>query len=428
MSTEAQHAQLLVIADDLSGAADCAAGFARHLPTKVLLAQDADAAGNPVTALDLDTRRLSADVAAQLNRAVLDNPLFAGRALYKKIDSTLRGNVLSEVSALLERGMALVAPAFPALRRTTLNSVQYVDGVPVDRSDVWRNEGLSGTADLLQLFSREGLKCAALGLLQIRDDDLAEQLQQHLLDGIKVLICDAEQDADLRHLALASARFADRLFWVGSAGLALHLPAALALPEPGQATLAHSQTAVNGPVLTVVGSMSRHSQAQAALLAERTGQRWARIEPRVLLDSTANNERQALAAHLASVLDSGSDLLVSLDQAKRAPEQAAQLSQALADLLSTLPAKAAALIATGGETARALLTVASIDALQLHGELAPGVVLSSARHQGRMLPVVTKAGGFGQPDTLYQAWAHLRSAHDSRSVPTAPNNEEPQHV
>lgn len=426
MSRAAQHARLLVIADDLSGAADCAAGFARHLPTRVLLTQDADAAGNPVMALDLDTRRLSADFAAQLNRAVLDNPLFAGRALYKKIDSTLRGNVLSEVSALLERGMALVAPAFPALGRTTLNSVQYVDGVPVDRSDVWRNEGLSGTADLLELFSSEGLKCAALGLRQMRDDDLAEQLQQHLLDGTQVLICDAEQDADLRNLALASARFTDCVFWVGSAGLALHLPVALGLPAATEPSRVQAEQ--NGPILTVVGSMSRHSQAQAALLAERTGQRWARIEPRVLLDHATDHERQALVLHLASVLDSGNDLLVSLDQARRAPEQAAQLSQALADLLSTLPAKAAALIATGGETARALLTVAGIDALQLQGELAPGVVLSSALHKGRMLPVVTKAGGFGQPDTLYQAWAHLRPAHDSRSVPTAPNTEEPQHV
>lgn len=426
MSTEARQVGLLVIADDLSGAADCAAGFARHLPTRVLLEQTADHSGCPVIALDLDTRRLAPQPAARLNRSVLGNPALRGRYLYKKIDSTLRGNLPSEVSALLEHGLALVAPAFPALRRTTRDSIQYLDGVPVNDSDVWRNEGLTGTANLLELFSGEGLNCAALDLLQVRGGNLAGQLHQHLLDGTQVLICDAEQDADLHSLALASAAFADRLFWVGSAGLALHLPAALGLPAAGEPC--RPQAAQGGPILTVVGSMSRHSQAQAALLAERTGQRWARVEPRLLLDGSAHSERQALAIHLASVLDSGSDLLVSLDQAQRAPEQAAQLSQALAGLLAALPAKAAALIATGGETARALLTVAELNALQLHGELAPGVVLSSALHQGRTLPVVTKAGGFGQPDTLYQAWAHLCQARDSRSEPTPPNNEEPQHV
>ncbi|VXD04687.1 D-threonate kinase [Pseudomonas sp. 8Z] len=397
---------LLVIADDLSGAADCAAGFARYVATEVLLDQDNAHRPQAVTALDLDTRRLPPEQAGQLNRAVADSVIFAGHALYKKVDSTLRGNIASEVTALLSKGMALVAPALPTMGRTTLGSVQYVDGVAVDRSDLWRNEHLSGTANLLELFIAQNLRCAALGLTDVRAGNLPELLAEHLHKGTQVLVCDAQLDSDLQTLAQASVKHSDALFWVGSAGLAQHLPAALALVERPVATAPKS----NGPVLTVVGSMSRHSQAQAALLAERSGQHWQRIAPQLLLDANAQAEREALSAHLAQYLATGSDLLISLDQHERNPAQAALLGAPLGQLLLPAIEQAGALIATGGETARALLKAASLNTLRLHGELAPGVVLSSTQQHDRERPIVTKAGGFGQPETLYLAWSCLHGA------------------
>lgn len=411
---------LLVIADDLSGAADCAAGFARHVATDVLLDPRAEHRAQPVTAIDLDTRRLPAGQAAQRHRALLETRTFAGHGLYKKVDSTLRGNLLSEVAALLGKGMALVAPAFPAMGRTTLGGVQYVHGVAVAQSDVWRNEGLSGTSNLLELFASEGLRCAALNLEQVRGAELADFLAQHLQTGTQVLVCDAERDADLQALAQASVAHADQLFWVGSAGLAQHLPAALRLAP----RIAPALPKAARPVLTVVGSMSRHSQAQAALLAERSGQHWQRIEPQLLLAADAADQREALSAHLAAQVAAGKDLLINLEQRDRDPAQATLLGAPLAQLLLPTIAQAGALIATGGETARALLTAAAIDSLQLHGELAPGVVLSSARHQGRELAIVTKAGGFGQPDTLYQAWARLHGASHSQPL----SEKEAHHV
>lgn len=411
---------LLVIADDLSGAADCAAGFAHHVAAQVLLDPRAEYRAQPVTALDLDTRRLSAAQAGLLNGAVLERSAFTKHALYKKVDSTLRGNLAGEVAALLRRGMALVAPAFPAMGRTTVGSVQYVDGIAVNQSDLWRNEGLSGTANLRELFTVQGLRCSALDLEQLRSAGLTDLLVQHLQAGTQVLVCDAQTDADLRALALASVEYADNLFWVGSAGLARQLPAALKL----NARIAPALHTAALPVLTVVGSMSGHSQAQAARLAERSGQHWQRIEPQLLLAADAQAQRTALGARLAAQLASGADLLISLEQRDRDPTQAALLGAPLAQLLLPAIANAGAVIATGGETARALLNAAAIDSLQLQGELAPGVVLSSARQQGRDLAVVTKAGGFGQPDTLYHAWARLHGASDSPTL----SEKEAHHV
>ncbi|MGZ3371349.1 MAG: nucleotide-binding domain containing protein, partial [Caulobacteraceae bacterium] len=64
-----------------------------------------------------------------------------------------------------------------------------------------------------------------------------------------------------------------------------------------------------------------------------------------------------------------------------------------------------ALAVTGGETARAVLSAAGVRALEVRGELEPGVVLSMAG----ALPVVTKAGAFGRADSLVRAVEALRA-------------------
>ncbi|MCD5996837.1 four-carbon acid sugar kinase family protein [Pseudomonas sp. CDFA 602] len=394
---------LLIIADDLSGAADCAADFASRIDTQVMHAGRAKGSSS-VVAIDADSRRLSPQQAAERNRAALQQQPRAGMALYKKIDSTLRGNVASEVDALQGlRGMALVAPAFPAMKRTTLDGVQLIDGVPVDQSDVWRNENLTGTSNLLDVFAHQGLRTHWLDLDTVRDPAaLRAALRDALQSGVQALVCDAQLDSDLQQLATASAAWHDELFWVGSAGLARYLPQAL-----GLATCTPITVIPRSPVLTVVGSMSRHSQVQADRLALTSQPFSATLKAATLLDTDKHAERQALRLQLDQHLANGTDVLIRLDQRQRDPGQAVLLSTALAEWLAPVLPHAGSLIATGGETARALLVAAGIEQLTLLGELATGVVLAHASLAGRTLNVVTKAGGFGEPDTLLAAWQRL---------------------
>lgn len=66
-----------------------------------------------------------------------------------------------------------------------------------------------------------------------------------------------------------------------------------------------------------------------------------------------------------------------------------------------------ALIATGGETARAMLATAGLHGLHLAGEVEAGVPvsLSLGRHQ---VPVVTKAGAFGSEQVLWNSYRFLK--------------------
>ena len=174
--------------------------------------------------------------------------------------------------------------------------------------------------------------------------------------------------------------------WAGSGGLARHLP------RTRPRGPAHFTT--NGPVLIVVGSQSDCARRQVAELAAAPGVSHVSIED------------------LPAALAQGNDILVTLDlnrdlhpsvKIKDAPELCAALAARLAPYLPCFDG----LVLTGGETARAVLTTASVTALRLLDEVEPGVPLALATGP-RIIPVITKAGAFGDNQTLLRCRNALR--------------------
>src|ERR1035441_2428938 len=116
---------MLILADDLSGVADCGvACVCPGLSTVVALQETAGEVAADVLSLDADTRRMDPEAAArEVSRIVRNYVSNQNPFLYKKIDSTLRGNVAIELAAALDahRGahplkahtIAIMAPAFP---------------------------------------------------------------------------------------------------------------------------------------------------------------------------------------------------------------------------------------------------------------------------------------------------------------------------
>src|SRR5262245_60321462 len=101
-------AAVAVVADDLTGAADAAAGFVRARFSTIVtwadpqvdpaLMREAD-----VISIDAGTRALDAGDAGAVTTKVVTTMFRAGvTTLYKKIDSTLRGHIGEEVRAALD--------------------------------------------------------------------------------------------------------------------------------------------------------------------------------------------------------------------------------------------------------------------------------------------------------------------------------------
>ena len=202
--------RVAIVADDLTGAADAAAPFAaRGLRTVVALSLDAVIEAD-VVAIDTDSREAPApDRVAAAFRAL------PAEMLVKKIDSTLRGHLAVEIDAALEetRAEAVVAPAFPAMRRVIRGGRLLVDGRDV--------------SDAAQRCGRE--------------------------------VCDAETEDDLA--AIVRERLGRRVLWVGSAGLADALAASFPAGPP-------PTFPVGSPVLLVAGSPSPVTRDQVRVIEE----------------------------------------------------------------------------------------------------------------------------------------------------------------
>ena len=135
---------IAILADDLTSAGDGAAPFrqAGH-EARILLTTTAGVPRHAVgvRAVDLGSRVLDEEAAA--SRTWRAARLFAGsELLFKTVDSTLRGHIAAEVRAAWagsRRRAVVIAPAFPAEGRVTVQGVQYVRGVPLHESDYARD-------------------------------------------------------------------------------------------------------------------------------------------------------------------------------------------------------------------------------------------------------------------------------------------------
>ncbi|WP_066731530.1 four-carbon acid sugar kinase family protein [Cupriavidus sp. D384] len=402
----------LIIADDLSGAADCAIGFAAH-GARTVVTLDAAAAtevgGADVVAADVDSRRLAPADAAARNLEAWRCGTAAHRRLYKKIDSTLRGNWAVETAALQPvAGLAVVAPAFPATGRVTRDGRMFVNGQPLEDTDIWRLEGLDGPADMVALLQAQGLRTARISLYTLRAGTTAvqSQLATWQAEGYQAVVSDAETEADLLTLAQASVDLASPVFWVGSGGLARAL--STAAPVRGVEDAAPAAPRHEGPVLTLVGSMSGVSGKQASYLCEQAGIDALVVPPQALRDGCHHAAWIASQQSIAECLMAGRDLLVSIGRDDAFdPAEGPQLSTALARLVLPCFAHVGGLIATGGETARAMLAAAGIGALTLKREVEAGVPLSETT-TGPTRRIATKAGAFGTEAALWLAWQAMR--------------------
>ena len=419
---------MLIVADDLSGAADCAIGFTNAGRRSVVsLDLDGFDAAAQVVAIDTDTRRLAPAVAAARAVAAWQRLAAPGRRLYKKIDSTLRGNWVAEVAALQPlAGMAIVAPAFPATGRVVQGGEVFVRGVPLAETDTWCLEHRGREAGIAPMLGAAGMATRTVSVELLRGDPatvaaaLDDTIAQARAAGVTALIVDAQTDDDLARLARATASRTD-IFWVGSGGLARELaeiPELFAVPPgvPRTQDLAPPSAAApdtgRARVLTLVGSLSAVSEHQCARLkSDNAVVEWI-VPPVVLRAGAAHREAAAWGARIGRAIDEGTDLLVRIGRDYAFdPAEGAQLSAALAELIAPHFARLSGLVVTGGETARAMLSAAGIGALELLCEVEPGVAVGRPAN-GAPTHIVTKAGAFGGEAALHSAYRHLRELAD----------------
>jgi D-threonate/D-erythronate kinase len=397
-------AHFTILADDLSGAADCAVPFARAgFFTEIFLHPEIFARTNPaVGAIDLHTRELAPDHASRLTSQAL-RLIRSDRETvwYRKIDSTLRGNigsdVLSAVSGIPGKRVVFCAPAFPDTGRTNFHGKVFVNGMPLEESGV--HCGWPAGKSISDLFTEIGLKTQVLSLDIIRagPSTILRSLPEGL--GVNVVVCDAETNLDLLAIAEAGLQIRNESIFVGSAGLTHQIATLWGSGEGEESQL----ILADKPILVVVGSRSSAARTQLELLSDLSGMDILRM-PATALESECG---PLIVAGLERALAQGRDVAITTDlHGSLGHRRGAELMEVLGRILRPFLEKFAALVLTGGETTRSLLFQS--DRLRVIDEIAPGVTLSIASGEPS-LPVVMKAGAFGTSATLLNAVHFLRA-------------------
>ena len=391
--------KILIIADDLTGAMDAAAPFAkRGAHTRVLFSDNPTSEqllnAPEVLARSTDSRHLDPLRAIQrVHQAISD---LEDRLPFKKIDSTLRGNIVPETLAVLEatgRQHLLITPAFPGQGRALRGGEVFIYGVPLAETAIAK--------DALAPPLRIPLAMAFGGKLGVRvhEIDHPAQLQLEPGDAIHVYVVDSETDDDLLQLAQFVLANRNEVVVAGTSGLGNALA-----------------TAIYGGTSDV--QVRRDAQSMLYIVGSRTPQSAAQLERLVdcgakLIVIESHEGRIDLEPAIAGLarLDHGKPAYVlTLRQRDKVAPDAALVANALATIAHRLidELDIGSIVVTGGDTAQALMTDLAIQSVDLVGELLPGIAIGVVPHRQRSFKLVTKAGGFGDPELFVTLMKELR--------------------
>lgn len=361
-----------IVADDLTGACDSAVAFARRgrlteiaLDWRVLPRALPD-----VFSFSTESRDIPEPEAVGRLNDLLDGAswLTENRVFFKKIDSVLRGNTFAEIAAVANRvphRLVLIAPAFPALGRTSVNAVLHIRDIAGERM-----------IDAGRHLVAAGLHMSVIGSgrseAEMRDL-LQAQISAQTSQAKRAVYCDAASESDLHRLVQAASYLGHEVCWIGSGGLADALASHLCANHTPDQTMP-----ARGTVLFFVGSNHPVTLDQIASLR-------------------GSGSLHEHTPHLPSSFVPGvfSSILFEI---RRGETTAEQILAAVRQLPSQ---QISCMFMTGGDTATLVCRTLGIDTLRLETEFAPGLPLGIAvGGPFAGTKVILKSGGFGDTSAM----------------------------
>ena len=421
--------QLLVIADDFTGALDTGIQF-QAKGTRVLVGPDswkdmaALTGSAQVLIADAETRHMAPEEAFRTVSAFVKEAVRLGiPRVYKKTDSALRGNVGAELAAALEAsGLKRLhfVPAFPSMGRTTVGGIHRIDGVPVAesafRDDPFNPVTCSSVADILKSQTESpvtlveksvpagaaGRSGAAAGAQRVRDPGA----------DAGILVYDAETDEDLQRIAGTLAAHAELHLLAGCAGFASVLPELLDLEREEEPSFRRGEG-----FFFLCGSVNRTTVRQVEYAAERgfrvlSLSNSQKLNPAWSDGGIGNQALSQLFFHIPErypvIVESFSDreAVPFRDFAAERGFDAERIRVSVSDSMGRLLKALLDLglrrtfMVTGGDTLLAFMRAIGSAQLEPVTELLPGVVLSRVRYRGDVLQIISKSGGFGDQKLL----------------------------
>lgn len=394
---------LRVIADDVTGACDVGSEFAAegHVVRVVVDARgSAGRSGDLATELavtNTQSRSLTAaEAAGRVGEALAQS---TPQILLKKIDTALRGHLGAELAAAVEgsgASGAFVIPAIPAVGRVTRAGQQWVRGQLLGATEFARDpEGKGAESSVAAVLAHEcDWSCEVVDVDTVRAGQLGGRARTLFDTGCRLIIVDAETDADVEHAVASMLTLPRPLCLAGSIPLARALARrddlqAAAHPDPAPTTL-------RSPSLIVCGSLHSRAHAQTEALVA------ADLATRELVDDRSVD---GLVAQIRAHLDRGRNVILEAPPVEGSPavEALRRIEHTLREVVRgvAVAGPVGSLVLIGGETSYGVLQGISATELLVLGRPAPLVALAEIATgiaAGTLL--VTKGGSGGDVGAL----------------------------
>ncbi len=403
--------QRIVIADDLTGSNDTGVHFLAADNEVVVVVDPKKDSSTPTAdtvVINTDSRLCSRETAYQkvsesMNAYVHPRP----KEIYKKVDSTLRGNVGAEIDAVMDTvgfHLACVATATPRNGRTVKNGVCYVNGVELGDTEMAKDPftpvHFSDIRKIITAQSRRSTELLPLEIIRSPFAEAQSYLTKLVEAGAEIIVSDAETVDDLRVSTRLFEHLAQQVLYVGSAGL-FHAMKDTAVTHTDRVALNTDNTP---KILFVVGSLMETTLSQVEYMQQRNPIHISMLSTENLL-SELESEIKLQIDSINSAYQQSDIVLLRTDRSKTdeslvASKVGSTLGRVVKGVVNATELDA--MVVTGGDTALNVLRSLEIGSIKLIDEVSPGIPISTIQIPGSTKPTlfVTKAGSYGESNAL----------------------------
>lgn len=427
--------KLLLIADDFTGALDSCVQFSKqHVSSFVSVNGwiDPQRIDPEVEILAISTEsrhRDAADAYEEVAALIRKARKAAIPYVYKKTDSALRGNIGSELKAVLDySGVDAIPfiPAFPSSNRITVGGIQLINGVPVSRS--------SFATDPFAPVKRDSI--AEIIRAQADVDVFSVKPGDALGERKGVYVYDCGSDRELEYIGRTLQAGEQLGVSAGCAGFAYVLSQYLPFTRGF-----HAELPVCGKMLIVSGSVNAAAIAQLDYVRSRNVRVFSLSSEQKLGKNAAVN---GFAARVARAVDeeniavvaatSGSDDLAKTQSfAESHGIRHEEIRERTMHNIGALTREIASLCALdcimviGGDTLRGVIDEFHGAGIVPYGEVADATVLSRfINDSGERLWVISKSGGLGPENVIWNACKMVRGMDVEAGAPAFADKQSTQ--
>jgi len=420
-----------IIADDLTGANDTALQFKKcDAKTKILLDYTIPAENDSNTeiwAISTESRNIdSVDAGERMVETINNlNKNLNLEYFYKKIDSTLRGNIAVETLAMIETlgyDAAIIMPALPSEGRITVGGYHLSRGIPIGKTEMACDPHSpiteSHIPSLLQAQLSDEQKCLVdfIGLKTVLNGagPILMKLNELIKAGKKLIVADVSSMTDIEQIVLAISKSGNKILPAGTSATGSILAKLWVHETPDIANVDGVCGAVvpKLPRLIISGSATQINSNQIEQLEKSYD--YDNIYSIALdVDTIINGINDDLVERIISNLDKNNTVLVhsskllekfdgfsedSLKEELTRAKFSSKITDFLAELTKIiLDKRQVMLITLGGETSYKCCNAISSKELIMKDEVAPAIALC-VDYKNRW--IITKSGNLGTPKTL----------------------------